>query len=357
VRPDFPRATGGADRRARAIRTHSVRRGALLWLVATSTLAIGCAGPDQRDVDALTRQFETDPRLTLVDVRTSRAGLAGFVEHPAHRDVLTRRFGRGRTDAVVLLPEGSDTPERFAVATMDAVVRADRDDRLGTRDNVTQLLMGEPVWVLDRDDTAGTPDPEPDLYTDTPPELLDYRDPDRREVGGGAVRVHTADGYLGWVDERRLRFVLPEAFAAALRGEPSDRDRAAVDAAIAKAREYLGTRYLWGGRARNGIDCSGLAQVAYAAAGVNLPRDADMQARVGRLVATRWFTDALAPGDLLFYVHPRRGNVHHVAIYLGDGRYIEAADGGVRVRSMRAGDANHDADRAATFGWARRVVG
>ena len=67
-------------------------------------------------------------------------------------------------------------------------------------------------------------------------------------------------------------------------------------------------------------------------------------------------TDALLPGDLLFFLSARRGNVNHVALYLGDGKYIEAAGADVHISSMKAGDEGYDAKRAATFGWARRVI-
>lgn len=46
---------------------------------------------------------------------------------------------------------------------------------------------------------------------------------------------------------------------------------------VAVAELFLGMPYLWGGRGADGIDCSGLVQVAFAAAGIEAPRDTDMQ--------------------------------------------------------------------------------
>ena len=53
-------------------------------------------------------------------------------------------------------------------------------------------------------------------------------------------------------------------------------DRPAADF-VETALRFMGTPYLWGGRSSLGIDCSGLVQIALAAAGLKVPRDSDMQ--------------------------------------------------------------------------------
>jgi len=75
----------------------------------------------------------------------------------------------------------------------------------------------------------------------------------------------------------------------------------AVRDAVAVAEKFLGTPYLWGGRTSIGLDCSGLVQLAFEAAGYNAPRDADMQAEeLGEPI--NWNQGAkLCRGDLVFW--------------------------------------------------------
>lgn len=71
---------------------------------------------------------------------------------------------------------------------------------------------------------------------------------------------------------------------------------------VAVAEEMTGTPYLWGGRSRDGLDCSSLLQLALAAAGQAFPRDSDMQAAAVTPLAPG---TPLARGDLVFW----RGHV------------------------------------------------
>jgi cell wall-associated NlpC family hydrolase len=109
-------------------------------------------------------------------------------------------------------------------------------------------------------------------------------------------------------------------------------DAAAV--AIAYARTKIGVPYLWGGtgtKAQGGrFDCSGLTQAAYAKAGIKLPRVANDQWNASDNHPS-W--NDLKPGDLVFF--GQKGNsrsIHHVGIYIGDGKMLHAPRTGTFIR-------------------------
>lgn len=100
-------------------------------------------------------------------------------------------------------------------------------------------------------------------------------------------------------------------------------------AVVAAARQYLGTPYVWGGTSPSGFDCSGLVQYIYAQQGINLPRISADQANAGKRVSL----DDLQVGDLVAWDNSSRNNgADHIAIYIGNGRIIEAPRPGAAVQ-------------------------
>ena len=95
-----------------------------------------------------------------------------------------------------------------------------------------------------------------------------------------------------------------------------------------QAHRFIGRPYIWAGASGFCLDCSGFTHLVYRALGVTIPRDAGDQAKVGRRIATR---SALRPGDLVFF-RASTGAIHHVGLYVGDGRMIHAPSTGSSVR-------------------------
>ncbi|GAA2241920.1 transglycosylase TgdA [Streptomyces amakusaensis] len=104
--------------------------------------------------------------------------------------------------------------------------------------------------------------------------------------------------------------------------------------AVSAARTALGTWYQWGGTCKSpytgasGCDCSSLTKMAWAAAGVNIPRVTYDQVKTGKAIAG---VSQLAPGDLLF-TRPGPSGPEHVGMYIGNNEVIDAPRTGVQVR-------------------------
>ncbi|SBT50708.1 Cell wall-associated hydrolase, NlpC family [Micromonospora auratinigra] len=95
-------------------------------------------------------------------------------------------------------------------------------------------------------------------------------------------------------------------------------------AAVRYALAQLGDPYLWAAEGPDRFDCSGLMLASYQAAGYQgLPRVSRDQ-----YYATRTRTvdpNALLPGDLLFFASGSSWtSIHHVAMYIGNGKMVEA---------------------------------
>lgn len=119
--------------------------------------------------------------------------------------------------------------------------------------------------------------------------------------------------------------------------------------AVECAKGYLGCQYRWGGKAADGIDCSGVVFMAYLMNGVLIWRDAEI--REGYPVKEIWregegmclVEKRAKAGDLLFW----KG---HVGMYLGDGKYLHCTGHermfGCTVNSLRKGDVDFREDLA-----------
>ena len=111
---------------------------------------------------------------------------------------------------------------------------------------------------------------------------------------------------------------------------------------ISFAKQYLGTRYSYGGASPSGFDCSGFTMYVYKQFGYNLPHTATGQWQSGK--GTRVYSiSALQPGDLVFFNDPSRNAgkaCSHAGIYIGGGQFIHSSSSksnGVIISDLTSG--------------------
>ena len=379
-----------------------------LWVVSFSCLALASltwAGPaDDEDffrrlakrtepslrgsserLDAYVRfyrhELANDPRLFAFDVAATSQGdgvvIEGVVEFEEHRRSVAQllvALGFTNVDNRIHKLPSAETPKGGVIRVPRVFSYAQPEKGAAV---VTECLWGEPVFFLSR----------------TPEYSL----------------VHSGEGYLGYVPSTAIRPLPASAFVDAVNGDslqlsepistPSsgnlpvgsrlpqspaggvdgdgfwqaqldDGSSIRIRAGAANvqsyrstqaqhvvdfARQFLGTPYVWGGKSREGVDCSGLVQLSYQSVGVQLPRDSNQQVYVGKLTGTRWFRDAMLPGDTMYFLGTR-GRIRHTAIYLGDDRFVQAESPVASVRSLNPEHRDFDPVRASSFAFAKRPL-
>lgn len=108
------------------------------------------------------------------------------------------------------------------------------------------------------------------------------------------------------------------------------------------AKQFLGTRYTYGGASPSGFDCSGFTMYIYKQLGYSLPHTATGQWQSG--IGTRVYSiSELQPGDLVFFNDPSRNAgkaCSHAGIYIGNGQHIHASSSrsqGVIISDLTSG--------------------
>jgi NlpC/P60 family protein/dipeptidyl peptidase-like protein len=296
----------------------------------------------ERDIGDVARKWVPDARLGVFEVAARGDAIAGCTTSrdalAALRDIAA---AAGLSADIRLLPDASVRDEPAAVVTA-AVAPLAREPR-ASADCLSEALHGETLTLLERREAGwlrvragdgfhawlhagyaatGSADWAEDWAARATARALgaELRCEDARfrlAVGARVAlqrggRVETADGRV-W-----------SVAAGVVRPEREVRAEARLLAAPEWAlRWFSGAPYLWGGRTEWGVDCSGLVQATYAARGVALPRDSDLQSLAGREVKIDPEGRGYEAGDVLCFADGRR--ISHVALWAGVGRIVHSA--------------------------------
>jgi len=122
-----------------------------------------------------------------------------------------------------------------------------------------------------------------------------------------------------WACVSTTRFSSSASSTPSSKYNPSQRNKEAIWQSV---NRWLNTPYRYGGRSRQGIDCSGLTRSIYREVyDLELPRTVEQQIKTGRYVQK----SRLRPGDLVFFRSGGSGVIDHVGIYLGQDKFIHAS--------------------------------
>lgn len=314
----------------------------------------------------------TDAATTAID--TARLRLDDFVTRTYQEGLDTGPLGlltsAETPEELVARAEFTDLLAREQLAAQDGLERA-RVDKVNA-DSTARALLDEAqareAEAAQAKQAADAAYAVADAAARTSAERLAAVDVERAQVQGQLDAAYAADSGLR---EQRARY---DDWQRRIAEEEAARERAEREAAVAReaardsaaaagssgpapragsgsvqrvidrAMSQLGVQYVWGGGNgrgpstgipgpagdpgdRVGFDCSGLMLYAFNGAGVPLPRVSRNQYNAGRKVPV----SERQPGDMVFF---KNGNapIHHVAMYIGGGRMIEAPYTGSEVR-------------------------
>ncbi|MCI2420645.1 NlpC/P60 family protein [Saccharopolyspora sp. K220] len=249
-------------------------------------------------------------------------------------DRLTASAYRGsRTDELTAALTSKIPDDFLDQATMLGVLAADNKQVLDGFKDATQRAQSAREQAQEAELRA-------QQATDAAARLVGEVQQRKDDLDGRISEVRRALNGLDPSDRRRLQGPVD---TGSYLGPPG-----AANTALQAALSKRGSDYEWGSKGPTTFDCSGLTQWAYKQAGITIPPSSRTQWTVGRAVSR----NQLQPGDLVFYDDGSGdpSTIHHVAMYVGGGKVVDAPTEGqlVDVRSVE-GDGHYIG--------ARRIVG
>ena len=141
------------------------------------------------------------------------------------------------------------------------------------------------------------------------------------ESQSGWYKVKLTNGKIGWASASYITKGSQESVTEA----PSRGTNRSELVNFAYAQ--MGKPYKWGAEGPSSFDCSGFTTYVYRnAEGKSIPRTSVAQSTYGTSVSR----SQLQPGDLVFFDTDKDGDINHVGIYVGGGKFIHASSGAAR---------------------------
>lgn len=145
---------------------------------------------------------------------------------------------------------------------------------------------------------------------------------------GGATQIATPEDGDKWISSEEIAVFQSE----------QDIPKPTGETLVQSGEQFLALPYLWAGTSGFGFDCSGFTYSIYQANGITIPRDSSVQATHGTAVNK----DDLQKGDLLFFAYEGgKGSVHHVGMYIGEGKMIHAPNPARTVEIIDVFESEH----------------
>lgn len=353
------------------------------------------AGEVKRLTDEIRSRYAPDKRVAVFDINFTAEGqsvaLQGKTTLPeAHSALVEALQGKGYTvkSSVKMLPDGNALGEKI-YGIINISTCALRASANYSAEMVTQALMGMPVKIIERDGwyRIQTPDNylawthRVGIHPVTLEELSAWNSAEKvivtahhgwvyaspkedseviSDVAGGCrlrhigqkgkfYRVAYPDGREGYI--AKSISTTEREWRASLKQD--------AESIVATAKTMHGIPYLWGGTSAKGADCSGFVRTTLFMHDIIIPRDASQQAYTGEHIDIAADFSNLQVGDLIFFgqkaTATRRERVVHVAIYIGQKRFIHS-QGDVRISSFDKEDPLFDSYNLGRLLFAARVL-
>ena len=285
----------------------SIRSVLLRWSILVFVLSLLVPAGEMASVSAKSRRGSS-----------SKAAVSRASKSKSKASASARRSSRRASSRRYTVRGNPDVTRRVSIELLSAKL-----PELAALVGVAPMVSDD-APALSLDVVTGTSaSSAPGSYHDS--ELDETEDPDR-------LTADDEEELRDFPDEINTFYKEFTSYMAALNNEPNVTANGIDKQVVMESvMSWLGTRYLFGGMTRSGIDCSAFTGTVYRALDFKLPRTAAMQYQVGSPVER----EHLQFGDLVFFNTRPAVYVSHVGMYLGNGMFVHASSrNGVTVSSL-----------------------